>query len=440
MAVDRELLHRLVGVASDRVDAEQAKRDRSGESRMSAKQREILHGHALHEELQKVNRERISRGEVPLGAAEAEEHIAAAMNEMWHQGDAVERWLADDSWDEMDINGWDTVWVYFTDRGKERVDPLFRSDDELRDWLQSVARRGSEVGEYRFDQDAYRLNMELGEGCRLTALWGGRGVRGVGPRPYATIRRHRLRDFRIADLRRLGSLSPAMADLITASVHADLNAAVTGPTFAGKTTLTRAAIHESDPAQRWYVIERTPELQLLASGHSDVVEVLAREPSIEGKGEITLAQHVMDSLTMNPGHIALGEITDPADMAALLNAMSQGNDGSWCTLHARTAEDMLRRLLSLCQQVDLSLEASGSLVGGALDMIIYIGIEKRRDGTLRRFVSSVREVGDWNGHAVSSTEVCAPGPDGLAVPCAQFVTSAAKRLADVGYTHRVGAR
>lgn len=437
VVVDPVLVRRLLSSAADRVDGEAVRRDAVGDPALTPTARELLAGHVLREELQVLNRQRITAGEVPFGAAEADRYMAAVMREMWYQGDAVERWKADTSWDELDMNGAANVHAWYADRGKERVDPLFRSDEELRDWVQRTARRGDEVGEHRFDADAYRLVMGLGEGIRMTALWGGRGTRGVGPHPLVCIRRQRVRDFRLAEYRSQRSISAAVADLVIAAVEARLNVCVVGPTFAGKTTFTRAAIHESDPDERWFCIEGIPELQLADTGHSDVAEVLSREANTEGQGRVSLAQLVRDSLTMNPSRIVLGEILEAADMTALLNAMSQGNDGSWCTLHARSGEDMLRRLTSLCEQVGLTAEASGSLVSGALDLVVYIAVERRGDGTLRRYIKSVREVGDWNGHSVASTEVCSPGPDGLAVPSLQFSTAAGAKLAEVGYQHRI---
>lgn len=437
VAIDPALVRRLLSASADRVDSEGVRREAVGEAALSATARELLAGHVLREELQAVNRQRIAVGEVPFGSVEAERYMAAVMSEMWYQGDAVERWKADPTWDELDMNGAADVFAWYPDRGKVPVEPLFRSDDEMRDWVQRTARRGDDVGEHRFDADAYRLVMDLGDGTRLTALWGGRGTRGVGPHPLVCLRRQRCRDMVIDDYRRQGSISRPVADLVVAAIAARLNVCVVGPTFAGKTTFTRAAIHASDRNERWFCIEGIPELQLRKTGHHDVAEVLSREPTPEGHGQVSLAQLVRDSLTMNPCRIVLGEILEASDMTALLNAMSQGNDGSWCTLHARSATEMLARMTSLCEQVGLTAEASGDLVGGALDLIIYIAVERRSDGTLRRYIRSVREVGGWNGQSVASTEVCAPGPDGLAVPSLQFCTSAADKLAEVGYQHRI---
>jgi Flp pilus assembly CpaF family ATPase len=80
----------------------------------------------------------------------------------------------------------------------------------------------------------------------------------------------------------------------------------------------------------------------------------------------------------------------------------------------------------------LPLEATHMLIAGAIDFVVFI--EKRNDyargGTLRRFVSSVREVTGIDGRVLSS-EVFTPGPDGRGVPHAPV--SCLPELASNGY-------
>jgi hypothetical protein len=72
------------------------------------------------------------------------------------------------------------------------------------------------------------------------------------------------------------------------------------------------------------------------------------------------------------------------------------------------------------------------LIAGAVDFVIFI--EKRNDysrgGTLRRFVSSVREITGIDARVLSS-EIFTVGPDGRAVPHAP--PSCLQELAEHGY-------
>ena len=72
------------------------------------------------------------------------------------------------------------------------------------------------------------------------------------------------------------------------------------------------------------------------------------------------------------------------------------------------------------------------LMAGAVEFVVFI--EKRNDyshgGSLRRFVSSVREVTGIDTRVLSS-EVFTPGPDGRAVPHAP--PACLRLLAEHGY-------
>jgi pilus assembly protein CpaF len=84
----------------------------------------------------------------------------------------------------------------------------------------------------------------------------------------------------------------------------------------------------------------------------------------------------------------------------------------------------------------LTPEASGSVIASAIDFVVYITAERLPGGAIRRFISSIREVGGWDGNQVMSSEVAGPGPDGLARPCTALLPNTAEALAQVGYVHR----
>ena len=437
--VDPSVVGRLVDAAIDLLDAKDRARAEAGEAPLDPVQREAFSEYALKSAVTELNRERLGEGLRPLDTDEIAAYEAAAMAEMWREGAALDRAMADRTWDNLDMNGHDVVFISYADGRKVRVDPLFRSDDEMLAYIQTVARRGSGISEYRFDSDAFFLSLELADGSRLAAVWGGRGQRGVASRPLLCIRRHRLRSFTLDELFRLGSLSAQVLALLEAAVAARATMAVVGATNAGKTTMLRALARQIPADERVLTIEQTRELNLREAGHLDVAELESREANSEGRGAVPVADLVRLSLRMNPSRLLLGEILGPADVTALLNAMSQGNEGSMCTLHANSADAAFERLISLCMQSPerLSADAAGSVIASALDLVIFIAAERQSDGSLRRFVQSIREVGGWDGRQVLSTEVCSAGPDGLAVPSNPFITRVASTLHAVGYEHRV---
>ena len=146
-----------------------------------------------------------------------------------------------------------------------------------------------------------------------------------------------------------------------------------------------------------------------------------------------MAELVRRSLRMNPSRVIVGEVLGD-EIVTMLNAMTQGNDGSLSTIHANSSMEVFNRIATYALQAEerLPVEATHMLIAGAIDFVVFI--EKRNDyargGGLRRFVSSIREVTGCDGRVLSS-EVFAPGPDGRAVPHAPI--SCIEELAAHGY-------
>ena len=115
---------------------------------------------------------------------------------------------------------------------------------------------------------------------------------------------------------------------------------------------------------------------------------------------------------MSPDRVIVGEARGE-EVLALLNAMSQGTDGSMATLHASSSRGAFSKLATYAVQAPerLPLEATNLLVANAVHFVIHLA----QDGE-RRFVASVREVVDAEGPMVVSNEIFRPGPDGRAVP------------------------
>jgi pilus assembly protein CpaF len=302
------------------------------------------------------------------------------------------------------------------------------SDAELVDLVRAIAARtGTE--ERRFDRASPRVSVPLPDGGRLFA------VMSVTGRPCVAIRRDRLASASLDDLVANATLDGGLAAFLCALVLTRKNILVSGGTSIGKTTLLRALASAIPASERLVTIEDSLELCLDRdkAAHPDVVAMQAREPNVEGEGEITLAELVRWALRMTPDRVIVGEVRG-SEVIPMLNAMSQGNDGSMTTIHASSSRGAFMKIAAYAAQTDehLSLEDTCLLIAGAVHFVIQLAWSA--DG--RRCVTSIREVTDADGRQVISNEVYAPGPDRRAVPSVPVRAATLEELEAVGYQMR----
>jgi Flp pilus assembly CpaF family ATPase len=211
---------------------------------------------------------------------------------------------------------------------------------------------------------------------------------------------------------------------------------VAGATDAGKTTLLRALVNVIDPTERLITVERALELGLRRHPdlHPNVVEWEMVLPDAEGRGGISMAALVQRSLRADPSRVIVGEVLGP-EIVTMLNAMSQGNDGSLSTIHARSSLAVLDRIASYAAQSDgLEFSVTHSLIAGALDFVVFIAKNSAAGGA--RCVTEIREIAGFDGERVVTSEVFTPSPmDGRAARSEYALTAEHRtRLESAGYT------
>jgi Flp pilus assembly CpaF family ATPase len=382
----------------------------------------------IQQRLRTIAERDIANGVGAMSDAEDTLVVRAALDDMFGAG-VLERLLADPLVENVDAFGCDRVWVSYADGRKVLGPPLWRSDDDM---IAHLRRLGARAGqsERRFDNGAFTLRLQLANGARLFA------VMAVTTRPCLSVRQHRKATASISDLAATRMFDHRVEAFLRAAVRARLNLLVAGATNAGKTTLLRALLGEVDPAERLITIEENRELSLdqFTDRHPDVVSMEARDPNTEGEGGVGLAELVRLGLSMNPSRVIVGEVLGD-EVIPMLNAMSQGNDGSMCTIHAASSEGVFDRVASYCIQAPERLDrvAANLMMVNALDLIVFITKHTSPDGVVRR-VSSIREVVAAEGNTISSNEIFRPGPDGRAEPSGVPLRPATiARLAEVGY-------
>jgi Flp pilus assembly CpaF family ATPase len=98
----------------------------------------------------------------------------------------------------------------------------------------------------------------------------------------------------------------------------------------------------------------------------------------------------------------------------MLLAMTQGRDGSMCTMHAASARHVFDRALlyGLLPPYELPVEASAHLFAGAVDFVVFVGDERDEAAARTRTVKTVLEVVGVDGRTISANEIWSTGADG----------------------------
>ncbi|MDG4790184.1 ATPase, T2SS/T4P/T4SS family [Micromonospora sp. WMMD1102] len=402
-------------------------------SLMPADERAAMTRRLIGEVLDVYATEEMNAGRAPL-RPEVESRVGRAVADMLLGAGGLQPLLNDERIEEVNANGCDQVFVRYSDGTRGQVGPIADSDAEMVELIRRLAADagraetgGEGAEERRWDRAAPILNLQLADGSRLHA------VMSVARRPSLSIRRHGYVKVTLADLEQLGTVNPVLRELFAAAVRARLNVLIAGRTGAGKTTLLRALASAIPRDERLVTIEDAYELALDADKavHPDVVALQSREANVEGEGAIDMSSLFRSGLRMSPDRVIVGEIRGH-EVIPMLNAMSQGNDGSLGTVHASSSAGAFNKLLIYAAQAPERLDAATTylLVAEAVHLVVHLGFVA--DGAVRA-VTSVREVVSADGLAVSSNEILRPGPDGRAVPGAPPSTGLLSALAGCGF-------
>jgi len=330
--------------------------------------------------------QQVRAGLLPASAGGTLDALATAVHDRRYGLGPLSAYLRDPQVENVDVNGFDHVWVTYASGERVAGPPVAASDDALIAMIRTWATRGGQTAR-DFSAAAPLVNVALTGGARMTATMS------VTPRPCVSLRRHGQIDITLNRLVHLGSIDPTLAAFLSAAVRSRCNIIVTGGVNAGKTTLLRALASEISPGERVATLESEYELYLHQLGqHPDVIAFEAREPNSEGVGGITLHDLIAHALRHNPRRIIVGEVRR-GEIMPMLEAMNSGQDGSMCTMHANSPSEAFDRILILGLRGGLALaeRAIHILVGMAVDLIVHV--RRAYDGTKTvRFVTEILEV------------------------------------------------
>ena len=289
----------------------------------------------------------------------------------------IEPLLNDTDITEVMVNGYDEVFVERFGQ-IEATNIKFEDEAHLRRVIDRIV---SPIGR-RVDESSPMVDARLPNGFRVNATIPPLSLDG----PILTIRKFAVRPFTAQDLISNSSMSVQLVSFLKACVEARVNMVISGGTGSGKTTLLNVLSSFIPNRERIITIEDTAELQL---NQRHVVRLEKRPPNIEGRGEITIRQLVVNALRMRPDRIVVGECR-AGEALDMLQAMNTGHDGSMTTIHSNGPRDALRRIetMVLMAGFDLPLKAIREQVASSIELVVHM--ERLKDGT--RKVVQVSEV------------------------------------------------
>jgi len=298
--------------------------------------------------------------------------------------------LEDDTITEIMVNGPKNV--YIERKGKlHRVPVTFENNDHV---MRVIDRIVAPLGR-RIDESSPYVDARLPDGSRVNAVIPPISLIG----PTLTIRKFSKNPITVDQLIQFGSITQEAIQFLKACVEARLNVLISGGTGSGKTTLLNIMSGFIPDDERIITIENAAELQLR---QEHVVTLESRPPNIEGRGEITIRDLVINSLRMRPERIIVGECRG-GETLDMLQAMNTGHDGSMTTAHANSPRDALSRVETMCLMagMDLPVRAIREQTASAIDVICQQ--ERMRDGT--RKVTHITEVSGMEGEVITMTDL-----------------------------------
>jgi pilus assembly protein CpaF len=302
----------------------------------------------------------------------------------------LQQLLEEDSVTEIMVNG--ATHIYVERAGRiYRVQNSFESNEHV---MRIIERIVSPLGR-RIDESSPYVDARLPDGSRVNAVIPPISLVG----PVLTIRKFSKNPITVEQMVQFGSLTPESVQFLAACVKARVNIIISGGTGSGKTTLLNVLSTFIPAEERIITIENAAELQLR---QEHVVTLESRPSNIEGRGEITIRELVINALRMRPDRIIVGEIRDEAALD-MLQAMNTGHDGSMTTCHSNSPRDTLSRIetMALMAGMDLPMRAIREQIASAIELIIHQ--ERMRDGT--RKVVNITGVVGMEGDVITMEDI-----------------------------------
>lgn len=318
----------------------------------------------------------IEKKQLQISSLKRLELVKALLDELKGLG-PLQALVDNDEISDIMINGPSDIFIELN--GKVEKSPIQFVNEKQ---LNTIAKRiASNVGR-RIDESKPLCDARLEDGSRVNIVIPPLAIDGTS----ISIRKFKEQKIKLENLVQFGALSVEMAKLLSIASHCKCNVLISGGTGSGKTTLLNALSGFIGSGERIVTIEDAAELQLQ---QPHIVRLETRQASVEGTGEITARDLVINALRMRPDRIIVGECRG-GEAFEMLQAMNTGHDGSMSTLHANTPRDAIARVESMVMMAtaSLPLEAIRRTIVSAVDLIVQV--RRLHDGSRKiLFISEI---------------------------------------------------
>ncbi|HCH5319822.1 TPA: CpaF family protein [Vibrio parahaemolyticus] len=331
----------------------------------------------------------IEKKQLQISSLKRLDLVKALLDELKGLG-PLQALVDNDDISDIMINGPSDIFIEIN--GKVEKSPIQFVNEKQ---LNTIAKRiASNVGR-RIDESKPLCDARLEDGSRVNIVIPPLAIDGTS----ISIRKFKEQKIKLENLVQFGALSVEMAKLLSIASHCKCNILISGGTGSGKTTLLNALSGFIGSGERIVTIEDAAELQLQ---QPHIVRLETRQASVEGTGEITARELVINALRMRPDRIIVGECRG-GEAFEMLQAMNTGHDGSMSTLHANTPRDAIARVESMVMMAtaSLPLEAIRRTIVSAVDLIVQV--RRLHDGS--RKILFISEIVGLEGDSVVMEDI-----------------------------------
>lgn len=296
----------------------------------------------------------------------------------------ISRYLKDPDTEEININGYEDVWVQYRN-GKKRIQG-FASPVDCTNIVRKMARFGGVI----LDGSRPIGDSYISKGVRMSGAID--PCVDVDRGAIASIRKQKPTYVTHDNVISWGTATEDELNFLSLCINNGVSVAIAGATGAGKTADMNLLLNSVSPDKRTVIIEDTRELNILGEGR-DVTYMQTKEPP----NEVSMLDLLKLSLRLHP------DVLVPAEMrgAEALTVQEAGRTGHTIvsTLHANNARDAYDRILTMCLQAGTKLSEERLMKNIVSAFPIMVFKKRLPDGT-RKYVEIFEATGVKDGELI----------------------------------------